>query len=76
MLATLLRPDGGLAEVFGHDVVQHHQIIRQLIGVTGQYTSVDDTLSATENLVIIGRLLGPPSAEASARRAICSNASA
>ena len=51
MLATLLRPDGGRAEIFGHDVVREPQIVRQLIGVTGQYASVDETLSATENLV-------------------------
>ncbi|WP_313663961.1 ATP-binding cassette domain-containing protein [Cellulosimicrobium cellulans] len=58
MLATLLRPDAGEARVFGHDVVAHPHRVRQLIGVTGQYASVDETLSATENLVIFARLLG------------------
>lgn len=58
MLATLLGPDGGTAKIFGHDVVKEPQIVRQLIGVTGQYASVDDKLSAIENLVIFGRLLG------------------
>jgi len=58
MLATLLRPDGGRAEIFGHDVVREPNVVRQLIGVTGQFASVDETLSATENLVIFGRLLG------------------
>jgi ABC-2 type transport system ATP-binding protein len=58
MLATLLRPDGGLARVFGHDVVAEPHIVRQLLGVTGQSASVDEKLSATENLVIFGRLLG------------------
>ena len=58
MLATLLRPDGGSARVFGHDVLREPQVVRQLIGVTGQYASVDETLSATENLIIFGRLLG------------------
>ncbi|MBW4081170.1 ATP-binding cassette domain-containing protein [Paenibacillus sp. S150] len=58
MLATLLRPDGGSARIFGHDVVKEPQIVRQLIGVTGQYASVDESLSATENLVIFSRLLG------------------
>ena len=58
MLATLLRPDGGTATIFGHDVGKEPQIVRQLIGVTGQYASVDETLSATENLVIFSRLLG------------------
>jgi len=58
MLATLMRPDGGRAEIFGHDVVREPNVVRQLIGVTGQFASVDETLSATENLVIFGRLLG------------------
>ena len=58
MLATLMKPDGGSAKIFGHDVMKESQVVRQLIGVTGQYASVDDKLSATENLVIFGRLLG------------------
>jgi ABC-2 type transport system ATP-binding protein len=64
MLATLLRPDAGSARIFGHDVVKESQIIRQLIGVTGQYASVDESLSATENLIIFSRLLGLGRAEA------------
>jgi ABC-2 type transport system ATP-binding protein len=64
MLATLLRPDGGEARVFGHDVRREPHVVRQLIGVTGQYASVDETLSATENLVVFGRLLGLSRAEA------------
>lgn len=64
MLATLLRPDAGTARVFGHDVVKESQIVRQLIGVTGQYASVDESLSATENLIIFSRLLGLGRAEA------------
>ncbi|REK77649.1 ATP-binding cassette domain-containing protein [Paenibacillus paeoniae] len=58
MLATLLRPDGGSARIFGHDVTKESQIVRQLIGVTGQYASVDESLSAMENLIIFSRLLG------------------
>lgn len=64
MLATLLRPDGGSARIFGHDVVKEPHIVRQLIGVTGQYASVDESLSAVENLVIFSRLLGLGRAEA------------
>jgi len=64
MLATLMRPDGGVGRVFGHDVVREPQIVRQLIGVTGQFASVDETLSATENLLIFARLLGLSRAEA------------
>lgn len=63
MLATLLRPDAGTARIFGHDVAKESQIVRQLIGVTGQYASVDESLSATENLVIFSRLLGLGRAE-------------
>ena len=58
ILATLLRPDGGAASIFGHDVVHEAHIVRQLIGVTGQYASVDETLSARENLYLFARLLG------------------
>jgi ABC-2 type transport system ATP-binding protein len=58
MLATLLRLDGGTARIFGHDVVAEPQVVRQLIGVTGQYASVDETLSANENLTVFARLLG------------------
>jgi ABC-2 type transport system ATP-binding protein len=64
MLATLLRPDGGSAQIFGHDVVKQAQIVRQLIGVTAQFASVDEKLSATENLIIFARLLGLGRAEA------------
>ncbi|MCL1631437.1 ATP-binding cassette domain-containing protein [Sporolactobacillus sp. CPB3-1] len=63
MLTTLLRPDAGSARVFGHDVTKEPHIVRQLIGVTGQYASVDESLSATENLVIFSRLLGLGRAE-------------
>lgn len=58
MLATLMRPDAGEARIFGHDVAKESHIVRQLIGVTGQYASVDESLSATENLIIFSRLLG------------------
>ena len=58
MLATLIRPDGGSARIFGHDIVREAHIVRQLIGVTGQYASVDETLSATENLYLFSRLNG------------------
>lgn len=67
MLATLLKPDGGSAKIFDHDVQKEANIVRQLIGVTGQYASVDETLSATENLVIFGRLLGLSRKEAKAK---------
>lgn len=58
MLATLLRPDAGTAKIFGYDVVRQPQRVRQLISVTGQYASVDESLNAAENLMIFSRLLG------------------
>lgn len=58
MLATLLKADGGFAKIFGYDVQKEAVIVRQLIGVTGQYASVDESLTATENLIIFARLLG------------------
>lgn len=64
MLAALLRADAGSARIFGYDVVKDAQIVRQLIGVTGQYASVDESLSATENLIIFSRLLGLSRTEA------------
>ncbi|GGJ62043.1 ABC-2 type transport system ATP-binding protein [Anoxybacillus voinovskiensis] len=64
MLATLLRPDGGSARIFGYDVAKEPQIVRQLIGVTGQYASVDESLTALENLIIFSRLLGLSRTEA------------
>ena len=63
MLATLLKPDGGTAKIFGHDIQEESQIVRQLIGVTGQFASVDEILSANENLIIFSRLLGFSKAE-------------
>ncbi|MDN3017804.1 ATP-binding cassette domain-containing protein [Paenibacillus sp. BSR1-1] len=69
MLATLLRPDAGSAHIFGHDVMKESQVVRQLIGVTGQYASVDESLSATENLVIFSRLLGLSRAESKRKAA-------
>jgi len=69
MLATLLRPDAGSGRIFGHDVVKESHIVRQLIGVTGQYASVDESLSATENLIIFSRLLGLGRAEAKKKAA-------
>jgi oleandomycin transport system ATP-binding protein len=58
MLATLLRPDSGQATVGGYDVVRDAVRVRGMIGLTGQYVSVDEVLSGTENLVLLGRLAG------------------
>src|SRR5688500_14034499 len=58
ILATLLRPDAGTAHVLGHDVVREARTVREKVSLTGQYASVDEDLSGTENLVLVGRLLG------------------
>lgn len=58
MLATLLRPDGGQAHVFGHDIVREADEVRSRVSLTGQYASVDEDLTGTENLILLGRLLG------------------
>jgi ABC-2 type transport system ATP-binding protein len=58
MLATLLRPDGGTARVFGKDVVKDADAVRSRVSLTGQYASVDEDLTGSENLVLLARLLG------------------
>lgn len=57
ILATLLQPDSGRATVRGYDVVRDAPRVRELIGLTGQYASVDEDLTGKENLVLIGQLL-------------------
>lgn len=69
MLATLLRPDGGRATVLGHDVATEPDEVRSRVSMTGQYASVDEDLTGTENLVMIARLLGYGKKAARARSA-------
>ncbi|MBO4269924.1 ATP-binding cassette domain-containing protein [Microbispora triticiradicis] len=70
MLATLLRPDGGEARVFGHDVLREPDAVRARVSLTGQYASVDEEMTGTENLVLLGRLLGHRKAAARDRAAL------
>ncbi|WP_300342806.1 ATP-binding cassette domain-containing protein [Nesterenkonia sp.] len=58
MLATLLRPDAGEAEVLGHNVLAEPKAIRSKIALTGQFASLDEDLTGIENLVLLGRLQG------------------
>jgi ABC-2 type transport system ATP-binding protein len=58
MLATLVRPDGGTARVFGHDVVREADAVRGRVSLTGQFASIDDDLTGRENLILLARLLG------------------
>ncbi len=56
ILATLMRPDAGRAEVAGHDVLREPEMVRSVIGLTGQYAAVDENLTGRENLEMVGRL--------------------
>jgi len=67
ILSTLLRPDSGRARICGYDVLTQAVQVRQLIALTGQYASVDEELTGTENLLMIGRLLGLSRAAARGR---------
>ncbi|MGK5632408.1 ATP-binding cassette domain-containing protein [Streptomyces sp. URMC 123] len=67
VLATLTRPDAGTALVGGYDVARRPHEVRRVIGLTGQYASVDEKLSGRENLYLIGRLLDLPRREARRR---------
>ena len=58
VLATLLRPDGGVARVFGHDVVAEADAVRSRISLTGQFASIDEDLTGAENLTLLARLYG------------------
>lgn len=58
MLATLLVPDGGTATVLGHDVAREPAAVRARVAMTGQFASLDEDLSGTENLVLLARLYG------------------
>jgi ABC-2 type transport system ATP-binding protein len=56
ILSTLLPADGGAATIAGHDVAREPDAVRGVIGITGQYATVDEMLTGHENLVMIGRL--------------------
>jgi ABC-2 type transport system ATP-binding protein len=58
MLATLLRPDGGSAQVMGLDLMTAPADVRASIAMTGQFASLDEDLTGRDNLVLIARLLG------------------
>ncbi|ONI89643.1 daunorubicin/doxorubicin resistance ABC transporter ATP-binding protein DrrA [Actinosynnema sp. ALI-1.44] len=56
VLATLLAPDSGRAEIAGYDVVKEAGKARHMIGMAGQYAALDEKLTGRENLVLFGRL--------------------
>jgi ABC-2 type transport system ATP-binding protein len=65
ILATLLSPDCGKATVAGIDVLKHPDEVRKIIGLSGQYAAVDETLTGWDNLIMFGRLyhLSPKAAK-------------
>jgi oleandomycin transport system ATP-binding protein len=67
ILSTLLRPDSGTARIGGYDVLTQAHRVRQTIGLTGQYASVDQDLTGLQNLVLIGQLLNLSTRDAKAR---------
>lgn len=67
ILATLLKPDSGKAQVAGFDVVKEASRVRSLIGLASQHASVDDNLTGRENLFMVGRLYHLAAYQASRR---------
>ena len=69
VLTTLTKPDAGSATVAGIDVVREPEKVTQRISLTGQSAAVDDVLTGTENLVMLGRLSGLSGSRAKTRAA-------
>ena len=67
ILATLLKADGGTAEVAGVDVARDPEGVKARIGLSGQYAAVDEHLTGFENLEMVGRLYGMGRTQARAR---------
>jgi len=70
ILSTLIPADAGTASVMGHDLRADSGAVRTVIGVTGQFSAVDNLLTGEENLLLMGRLLHLPAAERRARSAV------
>ncbi len=58
MLATLLRPDSGVARIYGYDMVRDADKVRSLVSLTGQFASLDEDITGFENIVLLARLRG------------------
>jgi oleandomycin transport system ATP-binding protein len=67
ILATLIAADSGSARIAGHDIAREPGKVRESIGLTGQYASVDELLTGEQNLVMIGQLLDLSGKQARAR---------
>lgn len=69
VLTTLIRPDSGEATIDGVDVIAEPERIRRMIGVSGQYAAVDESMTGFENLDMVGRLYHLSAAQSKARAA-------
>jgi ABC-2 type transport system ATP-binding protein len=67
ILSTILAPDSGRAAVLGHDVVKEAPTVRGVIGLAGQYATVDERLTGRENIRMVGRLSHMPKGQTAAR---------
>lgn len=67
MLATLTKVTSGSASIFGNDLTKDGAKVRNFIGLTGQYASVDEELTGMENMIIFGQLNGLSKKEAKKR---------
>jgi len=67
VLSTLITPDSGNAQVAGIDVIKHPEKVREVIGLSGQYAAVDETLTGWDNLIMFGRLYHLSAAQAKIR---------
>lgn len=67
ILTTLTQPDSGKISIYGYDPLVEPSKIHQVISLTGQFASVDESLSGFENLVMIGQLNGLKNAKEKAR---------
>ncbi len=67
ILSTILAPDSGRASVLGHDVEREAGTVRRLIGLAGQYATVDENLTGKENIKMVGRLTHMSKAASAAR---------
>ena len=63
-VATLVKPDAGTLLVGGIDAVAHPQQVRPILGLAGQYASVEPAMTGRENIVHVGRLFGLSRSEA------------
>jgi ABC-2 type transport system ATP-binding protein len=69
ILSTLIPADAGTASVLGHDLRTEADRVRAGIGVTGQFSAIDNLLTGEENLLLVGRLLHVPASERRTRAA-------